>query len=297
MVYREMDIIQEQTPIPGFPSGSWTAHNVASPPFRTPTYLEVESVLNADDRKLPAQIVMDYEHIRQLPRLLSMVEAAVKLERLYLDDWHGNLHCEDYYRHTMDVAVNSFLNTATHRAIWLRLYDERAAPPPLIERHYTGFENLAVAAIDQPPTVLGAEDEHAVHRFLRITLDRLRNSPSSNYPHAPFAPGDMEVILELPRNEFPFPDPSNPREPFQAYDAVRYLHKYTEIFRENLRLSFTIRPSLTATFLHGIGQPSQGSPPGTRGTVTPTTLNRIQQYKQMRHNDPNFRLTGDNTLV
>jgi len=291
MVYEALGITRpEETPIPGFPSGLWLAHNVRHPHLRWPTYPEVEAVLSTRDRELPAQIIMGFEHVRQLPRLLFMIEEAARLERAFLAIPGNSLHHRYYHRATIEPAIVSFLDPAWHRHIWLRLYNQHAAPPPpLIPRHATEFQNLAAAAAGQPATVLQTpHDVHALDRFLRITLDRLRTLPSSNHPNAPFAPGDLEVILEIPRGQFPVPDPSNPGQTFDVYDAVRYLHKYSEIFRNSLRLSFTICPSMNVR----LDPNGHRLLAGERATITAATLTRYQNYIQQRpvHNTRDFRL-------
>ncbi|KAF3046199.1 hypothetical protein E8E11_008352 [Didymella keratinophila] len=269
MVYEALGMNRpEETPIPGFPSGLWLAHNVRHPHIRWPTYPEVEAVLSTRDRELPAQIIVDFEHIRELPTLLWMIEKLAVIE----------------------PAAASFLDPARYRDIWLRLYNQRLAPPPpLIKRHYDEFHNLAAAAAGQPATVLQPPDDvHALNRFLKITLERLRTSQSSNHPNAPFAPGDLEVVLEIPRDQFPVPDPSNPGQSFDVHDAMRYLHKYSEIFRDSLRLSFTICPSMI------VRRDPNGHRllAGERATITAATLTRYQNYIQQWpvHNTPDFRL-------
>lgn len=106
----------EELPIPGFPSGRWLAHNVRHPHFRIPTYPEVETALRARDRELSAQVLLDFEHIRELPRLLVMIEEAVRLEHEFLTRPRNSLDRRDYDRATVDPAVVSFLDPAWHLA-------------------------------------------------------------------------------------------------------------------------------------------------------------------------------------
>jgi hypothetical protein len=298
MVYERIRTSVQRDTIPGFPSGSYSAYNMNHPRFRTPAYPDVEIVLDRLERlgNESAQIVMDFEQIRQLPRLLSMIEEGVRLERLFQRMHHDHLDPTDlnYATETVDVAVASFFDPATHREIWLRLHDDRATPPPLIQRHRIEFQNLADAAARRTPIAPHPDEVHSLCRFLRIMLERIRRTPSSSHPSLPFTPGDLEVVLEIPRNEFPFPDPTNPSgiQTFHVWDAVRYLHRFTQTFEDQLRLSFTIRPSMTAPLPDDLPPP-----PAVRATVTATTLSRFQEYKQRYHNDHNFRLTIDDTLL
>lgn len=298
MVYEYIGASIQQEPIPGFPSGRWTAHNLNHPRFRTLAYPDVELKLDREERRdnLPAQIVVNFEHIRQLPRLLSMIEEGVRLERLFQRMNNDNLDPRDrnYVTETVDVAVASFFDPATYREIWLRLRDDHAMPPPLTQRHRIEFQNLADTAARQVPTAPDTDDVHGLRRFLRIMLERIRRTSSSNHPNLPFIPGDLEVVLEIPGNEFPVPDLTHFSgiQTFQVYDAVRYLHKFSQMFEEQLKLSFRIRPSTLVVLPSTLLPPPQG-----QATITAETLARFQKFKQRYHNDPNLRLTINNTLL
>jgi hypothetical protein len=74
-----------------FPSGTWFTQNLDDLHVRTPATPDVERLVDMPDRSEPAQIIMDFDQIRQLPRLLSMIEEAVMMERLHKSMNNGEL--------------------------------------------------------------------------------------------------------------------------------------------------------------------------------------------------------------
>lgn len=82
-VYRDVGMSTRRAKIPGFKCVSWTTHRFSQNMmlFNRRVREGVELVIDEADRELPAKIVVDFALFRQLPRLLYMIEEAIKLER------------------------------------------------------------------------------------------------------------------------------------------------------------------------------------------------------------------------
>lgn len=288
-IFAHIGTVAKRAPIPGFATGTWRTHVWGANAIHFNRRIRAEVKLRVDetDRSQPAQIFIDFEATRQLPRLLYMIEEGVKLERLY-----NAVHAADndpddndpewlYYDRmspfTADVAVHYFLDPWKYREVFERLSEIEMGQRILGSTRRDTFKQNAIQTSGAPPTDIDAAQEYHLRRFVRAMLARLRVSNAQNAE--PFSPGHLEIVIEMPRDVGPFPDPDTRLLTVHEVDVIRYLYKYSKVFQDNLRLSFRLGRM-------EIAQP-----------MDVTSVQKFRMYKAMSANDVSFRLTVDDQLL